>query len=164
MADGQGTGRWVLTGECHELGEGLRREGRRRARAGLIGEEGFDEPEQLGVGGPFRLGRGEAVLALGPALAPGPCRLPMEVELMSDRIIGQTIGGKANDLDATEQLLGGVLPSRQMIQQGALAKCHLDGKRTRAGHPRASFRGRIRLSEPKFISSSCWRWNSAAMY
>jgi hypothetical protein len=164
MADGQGRGLGVLTRQGHDLGEGLGRKGRRSAGSGLISEDRFDEAEQLGVGGPFGLGCGEAVLGLGPPLAPGTRRLPMEEELMSDRIIGQAIGGKADDLEATEQLLGGELPARQMVQQLALAYRQLDGKRTRAGHRMASFRRRVRLSELQYISSSFWRRKSAAMY
>jgi hypothetical protein len=164
MADGQGTGRRLLTGEGHDLGERLGREGRGHARAGLIGEDRFDEAEQLEVGGSFGLGRFEAVLGLGPTLAPGTSGLSMEIELMSDRIIGEAIGGKADDLEATEQLLGGVLPARQKVQQCVLACRQLDGKRTRAGQPMASFRGRVRLSEPQYIPSNLWRRTSAALY
>jgi hypothetical protein len=168
MADRQGTGVGILTGERHDLGEGFGREGGGSAGAGLIGEDRLDEPEQLGVSSAFGLGRFEAGRRLGPTLAPDTGRLPVEVQLMSDRIVGQAIGGKADDLEATEQLLGGVLPTRQKVQQLALALGELDGKRTRARHPRASFRGwrrgRIRLSEPKYIPSSFWRRISAAMY
>jgi hypothetical protein len=140
MAEGQGTGLRVLTGEGHDLGESLGREGGGGAGAGLIGEDRLDEAEQLGVAGAFGLSRFEAVSGLGPTLAPGTGGLPMKMQLMSDRIVGQAIGGKADDLEATEQLLRRVLPTRQMVEELALALGKLDGKWARAGHPMTSYR------------------------
>jgi hypothetical protein len=168
VADGQGRGLGVLAGERHDLGESLGREGGGSAGAGFVGKDRLDEPEQVEVGGAFCLGRFEAVGCLGPPLAPGAGGLPMEVQLISDRIVGQAIGGKADDLKATEQLLGRVLAASQVVQQLPLALCQLDGKRTWARHRIDSFHeqstGAIRPSVPKYIPSSLRRRISAAMY
>src|SRR5712691_6535686 len=168
MTKRQGAGLRGLTRQGHDLGEGLGREGGRSAGARLIGEDRLDEAEQLGVGGAFGLGGFQAVGSLGPTLAPGTDRLPMEVELMSDLMIGLAISRKADNLEATEHLLGGVLAASQLIEERPLVWCELDGNRARAGHRVASFHAvgsrAVRSSEPQYIPSSLWRWTSAAMY
>jgi hypothetical protein len=168
MADGQRGRLWVLTGESHDLDDRLGSEGGGSTRTRLIGEDGGDEPEQLGVGGAFSLGGFEAGSRLGPTLAPDTSRLPMQGELTGDLLIGLAIGSKTDNLKAPEQLLGGVLAAGERVQQLPQALWELDGNWARAGHAIASF-GAVRsrevgFSEPKYIPSNPWRRISAAMY
>src|SRR5947209_12041508 len=134
MADRQRGGLRILTGEGHDLGEGLRAERGGSAGARVIGEDPLDDRLQLGLGGAFRLGGFEAGSRLGPTRAPDADRLTMEVELPSNLIVGLACGSEADDLEATEQLLGGVLAASQMVEQQTLSWGQLDGKRARAGH------------------------------
>jgi hypothetical protein len=168
VADGQGGRLGVLTGEGHDLGERLWGKGGGSAGARVIGEDPRDDREELGVGGALRGGGIEAGNGLGPPLTPEASRLAMEVELASDLIVGQTIGGKADDLETTEQLLGGMLASSEVVEQLALAFCKLDGKRARAGHRIGSFPGhrsrRVQSSRPKSIPSNPWWGISARLY
>jgi hypothetical protein len=158
----------VFTGESHDLDDLLRGEGGRGAGAGLIGEDRREEPEPLAVRGAFGLGGFQTGRCLGPTLTPQADRLAMEVELTSDLIVGKAGGGKADDLETTEQLLGSVLTSCQVVEQLSLALGKLDGKRARGGHQIGScYRqrsGRVRLSRPKYIPFSPWRRTSAVMY
>jgi len=91
----------VFTGEGNDLDNDLRGERGGGTRAGFIGEDRLDQPQQLGLRGPFCRGGFEAVSRLDPTLSPDAGRLPVEVELTSDLLVRLAIGGEADDLEAT---------------------------------------------------------------
>jgi hypothetical protein len=119
VAEGVLGGLGVFTGEGDDLDDVLWGKGDGSARSGFIGEDPLQQPEQLGMGGSLGLGGFQAGSGLDPSLTPEASCLATEVELASDLIVGQTVGGEADDLETTEQLLGGVLAS--CFRQAVLA-------------------------------------------
>jgi len=91
----------VFTGEGDDLDHDLRGERGGGTRAGVIGEDRLDQPQQVGVRGAFCRGGFEAVSRLDPPLSPEASRLPVEVKLPRDLLVRLAIGGEADDLEAT---------------------------------------------------------------
>lgn len=158
----------VFTGEGHHLDDLLGSEGSRATGAGRIGEEGLEEPQQLGLGGPIGHGGVEGGQSVDPPFSPEANGLAMELELTGDLIVRLSVGRQTDDLEAAEQLLGGVLATDQMVEQLSLALRQWDGKSETAGHGSDSFHGqrvgRPWLSLLKFIPSRLWRRIPAALY
>jgi hypothetical protein len=134
VADGTSRGLGVFTGQRHDLDEALRGEGGGSPRAGFIGEDRLDEPEELALGSALGLGRFEGLGAREPASTPGADGLAMAVKLASDLIIVSAVGGQGDNVETAEQLLGTGVAAHQEIQELPLRQGKTKGKRDGARH------------------------------
>lgn len=111
----------MFTGHGDDLGELLRREGRRRSRAQLIREQLIQQVREVLVACPLLFGLGQALLVLEPSGSPTASSLSVDTQPAPLLGVAHAFGAKQDVRAPLDQLCGGsrlvLLPA---LQDGAL--------------------------------------------